>query len=613
MRQIVLTSFPLLSLCVGCFPDLPPPADTDTLTDTGSTDAVNPSGPTTTGSEEPTSTSPPDPAETGTSLENCEALRKAAAGVLTEHCVACHGEAPGQGGLNDITDFEDRIEDGTLVEGEPDQSEIYSRMKQLEMPPGGPFVPEPEQALLAAFISECTTPPGGDPLAPPKCGQTNPPITAVGLVDLIKDDLSDNVEAQDQRFTRYISFAHLHNAGLCPEQIKAYRQALSKLVNSLSRENLIRIPVPVPGSSESVFRIDIRDYGWTAELWESIVCQDPFAIEYIDDGLMTNAASVKQDTETSVFVVTGDWFISQTARPPLYHEILAIPKTLAELEAELGVDIGAEIEFEKVNDKDDVALAGLFKSGVAFFNRVIARFSISAVRYLWFSFDFDSNNGTSDIKDHPVDFQQAGGEIIISLENGMQAYMIVKANGQRLDDAPSNIVTDNENNGEVVTNGLSCFGCHARGLRVATGALRAHILSSKFDYTPDVFAAALNLYPAEEAISSLQATDKARFLSALAAADTPHLIEIGGGEQVEPIRLIHNAFVSDLDLVEVAAALGVPTDQVLMLQDDPVFSDFSKLKNQGTITRDEFELLFAPAVVKLQLGAAQPLASCTPG
>ncbi|PCC69449.1 hypothetical protein SAMN02745121_08948 [Nannocystis exedens] len=47
------------------------------------------------------------------------------------------------------------------------------------------------------------------------------------------------------------------------------------------------------------------------------------------------------------------------------------------------------------------------------------------------SHDFANNQGTSNIFAHPLDFEADGGEIIFSLPNGMQGYMIVDAAGSR--------------------------------------------------------------------------------------------------------------------------------------------------------------------------------------
>src|SRR5690606_17625808 len=106
------------------------------------------------------------------------------------------------------------------------------------------------------------------------------------------------------KFTRYFSFVHLYNTGWCSAQIDIYRQALAKLVNSLSTEPGIRAPTPID-EDNLIYRIDIRDYGWSAALWDTIAEFDPYAIDYIQD----TAQKIKGDVEAKIFVLHGDSFL----------------------------------------------------------------------------------------------------------------------------------------------------------------------------------------------------------------------------------------------------------------------------------------------------------------
>jgi hypothetical protein len=60
------------------------------------------------------------------------------------------------------------------------------------------------------------------------------------LLQINQDLGSAKLEARP--FTRYFSFVHLHNAGFCSAEIDIYREALSKLVNSLSLGTQIKPP-----------------------------------------------------------------------------------------------------------------------------------------------------------------------------------------------------------------------------------------------------------------------------------------------------------------------------------------------------------------------------------
>ena len=60
-------------------------------------------------------------------------------------------------------------------------------------------------------------------------------------------------------------------------------------------------------------------------------------------------------------------------------------------------------------------------------------------------------------------FEHAGGEVIFTLPNGLQGYMVVDAAGNRLAVAPDTLGRDPNRRNGVVENGISCFGCHGSG------------------------------------------------------------------------------------------------------------------------------------------------------
>ena len=61
-------------------------------------------------------------------------------------------------------------------------------------------------------------------------------------------------------------------------------------------------------------------------------------------------------------------------------------------------------------------------------------------------------------------FDHDGGEVIFHLPNGLQAYLLVDAAGQRIDKAPVEIVSDPSRPDRSVLNGISCMGCHNQGM-----------------------------------------------------------------------------------------------------------------------------------------------------
>ena len=65
-------------------------------------------------------------------------------------------------------------------------------------------------------------------------------VMAMILADL------ETIDKRSRRFTRYFSIAHLYNAGLSEDELQTYRNALAKLLNSLSWHPRITLPQAVP-------------------------------------------------------------------------------------------------------------------------------------------------------------------------------------------------------------------------------------------------------------------------------------------------------------------------------------------------------------------------------
>ena len=70
----------------------------------------------------------------------------------------------------------------------------------------------------------------------PAVAKSQPSRTTISTGDAYNFILADleTMDRRTRRFQRYFSLAHLHNAGLSDEELQTFRNALNKLVNSLS-------------------------------------------------------------------------------------------------------------------------------------------------------------------------------------------------------------------------------------------------------------------------------------------------------------------------------------------------------------------------------------------
>ncbi|MDC0674623.1 c-type cytochrome domain-containing protein [Nannocystis radixulma] len=541
---------------------------------------------------------------------NCGELSAKTLDILDVNCSKCHGpDSAALGSINYITNLDALISNGKVVPGEPNNSALYRRMsaEMAPMPPESETQRPSEDDIRAVeqWIGECAGVTG--------CAE-NPWMTRTQVIDLIRNDLlnTQEISADARPFIRYFSLVHLYNYGWCKEEIDIYRHALSKLANSLSNEIKVVAPVPID-ADQLIFRIDIRDYDWDApgqvldtetgtfseqfkDTWELIAAKDPYAIEFIGD----SAEDVKQATGTKFFLLQADAFVEVAAQPPLYHDVLRIPLTRQELEASFGIDVDFNIQEEIDTNPNRVARAAFHESGVSENHRVIERhdFPNASNRVYWISYDFISNAGEANVFVDPFDFLEAGSEIIYSLPNGLQGYMIVDNSGRRIDDAPIQIVQDKNAPDGVVRNGKSCMGCHNVGMINKEDDLRWEVDQNlgEGDFDDVELDAIRALYPQRDDYNILLQLDADRFNLAVKAAGVP----LGGNK--EPIVTVFNAFDEDVEIRRAAAELWT-TESTLREKLGQLSPDLDDLgKSQTGVRRDVFTAAYADAICQLKVG-----------
>ena len=416
-------------------------------------------------------------------------LSRDALAILAKRCAGCHG-GPSQGvdadrgGFEHVLDVRELVADGQVVPYAPDESLLLARLVDGEMPPKevADRPTDAEIATLRAWIA------GG--ARPPRAETSGDVAERVFVTDgdvdrWIAADLAA-ASRRERRHYRYVGFVHLYDAGVSDDELDLARQALAKLVNSLSWKPEVSVPVAVD-ERHIVYRLDLRELGWTRALWTEISELDPYAV------VRTSADARAAYAATGTFVpyVRGDWLVATASRPPLYHRILAVPGNARALQARLGVDLAGDVAAGRA------ARAGFNGSGVSQHNRVIERHDADGGGYYWQSFDFANSSGRHNIFEHPLTYSHDGSEIIFSLPNGLQGYMLTDAAGDRIDRALTTIVTDPSRADRTVENGISCMGCHAAGLIRKDDQVRPHLEANRAAFASQTVTDALALYRAK--------------------------------------------------------------------------------------------------------------------
>ena len=469
--------------------------------------------------------------------------------IFEQSCFICHGPA-GSFKESLLIDHNTLIQNGTVIPGNPNTSELYNRLVTTDTAKRMPLQQPPLSAqaintirnwiLAGAPDWTATSTTDGDFISPGE------------MLNTIETHLM-SLPSFDRAFARYFTMTHLYNAGESAEILQEYRKALYKLINSLSWGVEVINPEPID-PEKTILYIDLRHYEWDVnDGWGQIEAAYPYHISFDapeQTALRDQLSRLQTEMKSDIPSVHVDWFVAQASLPPLYHELLSLPLTDRELETRLEVDVVRNL----LNAPGvRVWRAGTNNSGVSNNNRVIERHTSRYGAY-WKSYDFAGSVGTQNIFTHPLSFTHDGGEVVFNLPNGLQGYYLANASGFRLDEAPINIVSNPAANDPTVRNGLSCMGCHTEGMKIFEDEVRP-VIESNTNPAYDK-AQALRLYVEQSEMDTLLGEDMDRYRVALTKTG-------GAVDDIEPISRFHEVFQGPVDVAYAAAVVGLETEVFL--------------------------------------------------
>lgn len=509
--------------------------------------------------------------------------------IFAERCFHCHG-LNGKAAKNIFALDRVRLVLSRAVIPGDAASQLLKAIESGAMPADGPELSAEDKAAVREWILAGALDWDADD------ADHRAFISESSLLLKIAEDL-ERTAPRDRPYIRYLSLAHLRNAGTPEEELESHRLAIAKLVNSLSWRREIALPAPVD-EARTLFRIDLRDYLWTEAMWRRVLTDYPYAM------VRPETERIARLSGEIAAYVRGDWFVAAASAPPLYHELLGLPHSVAELERRLGVDTARQLTEEK-----HVIRAGVRSSGVSQNNRAMERHASPFGAY-WRSYDFRSNLGDQNIFANPLRLNAAGGEIIFNLPNGLQAYFLADALGRRIDTAPLEIVSDrNQPDDPLIRNGRSCMACHFNGMKSFRDDVRQAI--QRQGLSPDDLDRALALYAPQDAIDRAIAEDEARFLRAEQ--------ELGGkyaskrwdtNAQTEPVNALSRRFESELPMELAAAEAGLEArDFYERIRWNTRLNSLGLgqlLATGGAVKRDVWEKHFGDVARELQLGVHLP-------
>jgi mono/diheme cytochrome c family protein len=510
-------------------------------------------------------------------------LAERARAILNTHCQRCHSpEGQAKGGFSYVLDRDRLVARGKVVPGNATDSELLQRIEAGEMPPPGkgPRLSRDEILVLRRWI-EAGAP--GETARRTRISESA--VQAQILADL------QALPPRQRRFARYLTLTHLANSGLGDKDLDTARVAVSKLVNSLSWHPRITRPVPID-AARTIFRLDLRQYRWSAALWDRLVSAYPYRL-----GTTPEARALATASGTELAHLRGDWFVATAARPPFYQQLLQLPSSDRGLERLLQVDVTAALQ------EESAVRAGFNESGVSRNNRLLERHDAAFGAY-WRSYDFAGNTGRQNLFEHPLgpaagatSFQPAGGEVIFHLPNGLFGYLLTDGGGRSIDRAPVEIVSDPRRPDQRVETGLSCMSCHARGLIFKADQVRAHVEKNPTAFSVADVDAVRALYAPKARLQALLNEDNERYLKALAATGA-------GSAAQDPVNVVTLRYEGTLDQRTAAAELGLSSTELAdRLQQAPTLARvLGPLRLPGgTVQRQVFLNGFAETVRAMRL------------
>jgi serine/threonine-protein kinase len=532
--------------------------------------------------------------------------------ILEVNCGSCHSNTVNSGDFGYIVDFKELLAQDKIVPGNKEDSILFSRMQQQSMPPA--FIRDQRPTfgqidLVGEFIDQL------EPLEDEAC-EAPEFMTSDEQIQLMTQDMA-RLDVADQPFTRYLTVTYNSNAGGCGRELQRQRFALFKGINSVSTEPTVTQPQAID-ADELIYRIDIRDYNWDREIdllddgtilfadgWEAIIAQSaPYAVEYIGQ----DADDLKLDAQTTVPFMSVNAFIQFTEVDDLYYSLIGGKANLFDFELEvLGIDTAAEIA------DDNLMRAGFSNSGVSKQERVLNRFDsgVAAGQSYWISFDFDGGNGGGEfnvanesIYADPIGFAFAGGEAIFSLPNGMNAYYVAAANGNRLGEAPVGVVIDPAQNNGVVVNGASCHTCHNAGMITFEDTVKQYVIDNAREFDNETFEAVMEQYPDPDEFQRQMDADSEVHIRAVERSGVPR------GTPDPITRTFLDFQLGNLTLEKAAGELNVTPEELRenIQQLDPRLGVLAVEGNY--VDRDVFTDAYLDALCELQAVSENQPANC---
>lgn len=393
--------------------------------------------------------------------------------VFEAHCARCHQAGRlernrAAGGVANILALGEIGANPLLVRpGVPDASRLYDLLINRHAPADafgtggegkepGPDDIENVRAWIRALPTRDKTCAGREPIKPQ---------AVEGWIDE-----AQRVGRDGAKDLRFLSLVNLYNTCVPVAEITAARQALAKLMNSLSWAAAPkRLDALDPDGTLLAFRLS--DFGWVEGHWDVLTRAYPKAL------VTPLAERLRSTAATGNPVIRGDWLAEALSDPKLYAGLLGLPNRLSELAKMNGIDVDYNVRIARARR------AVVRNSTVTRGNRLAERHP-GARGGFWLIHDFSSSSGDQDLFEHPLGPKLGGNvkapfkadlvRVQFALPNGFFAYALFDTSGTRLDQVLPGVEAPEYSALQApVRAGRDCFVCHSDGVKALRDDYRA--------------------------------------------------------------------------------------------------------------------------------------------
>jgi hypothetical protein len=372
---------------------------------------------------------------------------------------------------------------------------------------------------------------------------------------------------------------------LPPDLNKNIGKDLSFVVNSLSSGLIIKQPDKV---TDTLYRVDIRNYNWTQDAWERSTND---AEPYIRLPFIPEEVYEKIRYQSGNSLVRADWFIkygldaqSQLdlgVKELMYYNLLYGKKlkNLDEFRNFWGVDIAKirkfQLERGGVVDTND--------SEVSRHHRLLSR-ARTEIGYYWETFDDPNFDYVEDLK--ATESKRSAGEIICTNFAGLQVYLLVNGNNEVVEFGDPGLVRDVQDPNDFrVRTAWSCVRCHENGINKINDQIK-QVLATNVElnlsgldkdslYRQRFYLSEINSYVEEDELAYKRVMKEVN-------GRTPK-------ENLESLQKIISFYNRNITPDQASIECGVPVDILKEKLKRAPSARLAKMANGGTIPREVWE------------------------